>query len=99
MFPVKRFVVSFALMGTCALPSQAALTTINGPQNGKITYGHVEEATDERGAIAAVLRMIHRQYGSQPHVGRFFAAKGTQSVAAFFGVDRGSGVPLEGMLI
>ena len=43
--------------------------------------------------------MIHRQYGSQPHVGRFFAAKGTQSVAAFFGVDRGNGVPLEGMLI
>jgi hypothetical protein len=99
MFPVKPLAVAFALMGACTLPSQAALTTINGPQTGKITYGHVEEATDERGAIAAVLRMIHRQYGSQPHVARFFAAKGTQSVAAFFGVDSGGGVPLEGMLI
>jgi len=99
MFPGKSLTVVFTLVGACTLPSRAALTTINGPQTGKITYGYVEEAKDERGAIAAVLRMIHRQYGSQPHIGRFFAAKGTQSVAAFFGVDRGSGVPLEGMLI
>jgi hypothetical protein len=96
---VRLLTLTLALLAAGAIRSQAALTTINGPQNGKITYGHVEEATDERGAISAVLRMIHRQYGSQPHLGRFFAAKGTQSVAAFFGVDRGSGVPLEGMLI
>ena len=81
------------------LPSQAAFKTITGPQGGKISYGQVEEAADEPGAIVAVLRFIESQCGSRPRISQFFAAKGTQSVAAFFGVMRRSGIPVEGMLI
>jgi hypothetical protein len=78
----------------CALTLQAqtALKTLNGPQGGKIIYGQVPGETNEAGAMAAVLRMLHRQYGARPQVGKLFAAKGTQSVAAFFSVARTTGM-------
>ena len=91
--------IGFALLFSTGLTSQAAFTTVNGPQGGKIIYGQVEQATNEPQAVVAVLRFIQSQYSGRPQISRFFAAKGTQSVAAFFGVNRMSGVPLEGMLI
>src|SRR5580693_159865 len=80
----------------CALAPQAraALKTINSPQGGKIIYGQVAGETTEAGAMASLLRMLHTQYGAKPQVGKFFEAKGTQSVAAFFSVGK-----LTGMII
>ncbi len=95
----KSLAVLIVFLSAGCVPSQAALKTINGPQGGKITYGQVEEAKNEPGAMLAVLRLLESQYGSRPRLSQFFEAKGTQSVAAFFGVNRSSGVPVEGMLI
>jgi len=77
----------------CALTpqAQAALKTINSPQGGKIIYGQVAGETTEAGAMASLLRMLHTQYGAKPQVGKFFEAKGTQSVAAFFSVAKMTG--------
>ena len=96
---MKSLAVCVVFLCAGCVQSRAALKTINGPQGGKITYGQVEEAKDEPGAIVAVLRLMASQYGSRPRLSQFFEAKGTQSVAAFFGVNRSSGVPVEGMLI
>src|SRR5579872_3707948 len=96
---VKSFAAWVTFLCAGCAPTQAALRTINGPQGGKITYGQVEEARDEPGAIVAIMRLMTTQYGSRPRLSQFFEAKGTQSVAAFFGVNRSSGVPVEGMLI
>ncbi len=87
---VKSLAVGVAFFFAGSVQAQAALKTINGPQGGKITYGQVEEAKDEPGAIVAVLRLMSSQYGSPPPPpphsvsSQFFEAKGTQSVAAFF---------------
>ena len=96
---VKFLAVWVIFLCAGCVQSQAALKTIDGPQGGKITYGQVEDAKDEPGAIVAILRLMTTQFGSRPRLSQFFEAKGTQSVAAFFGVNRSSGVPVEGMLI
>ena len=106
---IKSLLFSFTLLSATGCgaqppaarssPSPAGFKTINGPQGGKISYGEVEQATNEPQAIVAMLRFIQSQAGSRPQISQFFAAKGTQSVAAFFGVNRSNGTPLEGMLI
>ena len=90
----------FCILLLCAcIPAKAAITTMKGPQGGTIIYGQIEEAKNEPGAIVAILRTLEKQYGGRPRLSKFFEAKGTQSVAAFFGINRSHGVPLEGMLI
>jgi hypothetical protein len=96
---VKSLAVWAVFLCAGCVQSQAALKTINGPQGGKITYGQVEEAKNEPAAIVAILRLMQSQYGSRPRLSQFFEAKGTQSVAAFFGINRSNGVPVEGVLI
>lgn len=71
--------------------AQGALKTIIIPQGGKIVYGQVEGQTTEAGAMGALLRALHTQYGNRPQVGKLFEVKGTQSVAAFFSVKKTSG--------
>ncbi len=66
------------------------LKTIDNPQGGKIMYGQVDGQTTELGAITAILRNLHSQYGARPQVGKPFAARGTQSVAVFFTLSRRS---------
>ncbi len=75
------------------------LKTINPPQGGKIVYGQVANQTTEAGAMGQILRSLHQSLGEKPKVGKLFAVRGTQSVAAFFSVtrhDQGAGkAPLE----
>ncbi|MFZ1129791.1 MAG: SHOCT domain-containing protein [Terriglobales bacterium] len=68
--------------------AQAGLKTIDPPQGGKIVYGQVEGQTTEAGAMGAVLRSLHTQLGDRPQVGKLFQVRGTQSVAAFFSVNK-----------
>jgi len=57
--------------------------------------------TTEAGAMGAVLRSLHNQYGDKPDVGRVFQVRGTNSVAAFFTlVKRNQGnMKVAGMII
>jgi hypothetical protein len=84
-----------------AVSAQAALKTIDNPQGGKIVYGQVEGASSEAGAMGAVLRALHIQFGDKPQVGRIFRVHGTNSVAAFFTVVKRSqgNAPLAGLVI
>ena len=76
------------LVTICAAGSWAQLKTINNPSGGMIVYGPVEGQTTEAGAMGAVLRSLHSQYGNKPEVGRVFQVRGTNSVAAFFTLEK-----------
>ena len=83
------FVVWLSLALISAVTARAAgLKTIDNPKGGRIMYGQVDGQTTEVGAITAILRNLHSQYGDRPQVGRLFAARGTQSVAVFFTLTR-----------
>ena len=89
------------LYAASAVCAQGALKTIDSPQGGKIVYGQVEGATGEAGAMGAMLRAVHNQFGDKPKVGRVFRVHHTNSVAAFFNlVKRNQGnAPLAGLII
>jgi len=85
-----------------AAPPVAAqgLKTINPPQGGQIVYGQVVGETTEAGAMGSILRSLHNRLGDRPRVGRLFQAKGSQSVAAFFSVNRkDQNIQVAGLLI
>lgn len=92
--------LSFCLAGATAARAQG-LKTIDGPKGGKILYGKVDGQSTEAGAMGAVLRSLHTQYGDRPQVGKLFHVRGTNSVAAFFTlVKRNQGnAKVAGMLI
>lgn len=71
-----------------SVPAIGGLKTINPSQGGEIFYGQVEGQTTEAGAMGAVLRSLHYQLGDRPQVGKLFQVRGTQSVAAFFSVNK-----------
>jgi hypothetical protein len=77
------------------------LKTVAAPQGGTIRYGKVDGQTNEAGAMGAVLKSLHTQYGDRPQVGRLFEVKGTQSIATFFSVTNRNhgGGPIAGMMI
>ena len=81
--------------------AQSALKTIDNPKGGRIVYGPVDGQTTEAGAMGAVLRSLHNQYGDKPQVGKVFQVRGTNSVAAFFTlVKRNQGnMQVAGMII
>jgi hypothetical protein len=101
-FPARAvLLLLFALI--CSLPARAqgGLQTINPPQGGKIVYGQVLGQTTEAGAMGAVLKSLHNSLGDRPQVGKLFQVHGTESIAAFFSVNRrigGSG-QVAGLLI
>jgi hypothetical protein len=64
--------------------AQTGLKTIENPKGGHIVYGPVDGQSTEAGAMGAVLKSLHNQYGDKPQVGKVFQVKGTNSVAAFF---------------
>jgi len=97
----KRFVV-FLLVAACVtVAAQTVLKTIDNPQGGRIVYGPVDGQTTEAGAMGAILRSLHDQYGDKPQVGKVFQVRGNNSVAVFFTlVNRNQGnMQLAGMLI
>jgi len=83
------------------MAAQTALKTIENPQGGRIVYGPVDGQSTEAGAMGAVLRSQHNQYGEKPQVGKVFQVRNTKSVAAFFTLtNRAQGnMKIAGMII
>jgi putative oligomerization/nucleic acid binding protein len=81
--------------------AQGSLKTINPVGGGKIVYGKVDGQTTEAGAMGAILRSLHNQLGDRPQVGKLFQVRGTQSVAAFFSVNKRNqgGGQISGLII
>jgi hypothetical protein len=94
-------VLLFAVAGVTVAGAQGALTTIENPKGGRIVYGQVDGQSTEAGAMGAVLRSLHNQYGDKPQVGKLFQVRGTNSVAVFFTmVNRNEkNMQLAGMII
>lgn len=92
---------SIVFLFSVAASAQSALKTINNPKGGMIVYGPVDGQSTEAGAMGAVLRSLHSQYGDKPQVGKVFQVRGTNSVAAFFTlVKRNQGnLKVAGMII
>ena len=89
------------LFGPASAIAQGGLTSIDPPQGGKIVYGQVLGQNTEAGAMGAVLKSLHTSLGERPQVGKLFQVHGTESIAAFFSVNRrigGSG-QIAGLLI
>jgi hypothetical protein len=84
--PQLSALTALLCLGAAAAPS--AMKTIAGPQGGTILYGRVDGQTTEAAAMGAMLRQLHSQFGDRPQVGKLFQVRGTQSVAAFFSVNR-----------
>jgi hypothetical protein len=76
---------SILILLSTAVIANAAMKTAE-TQGGRVTYGTVDGQATESGAMGAVLKSLHTQYGDRPQVGRLFQVRGTQSVAAFFSV-------------
>ena len=72
-----------ALFASSAV-GQTTLKTINNPKGGLIVYGQVDGQSTEAGAMGAVLKSLHDQYGDRPQVGKIFHVRGTDTVATFF---------------
>jgi len=107
LYPCKQVSTKLAIFlllaaaGVNLANAQGALTTIENPKGGRIVYGQVDGQSTEAGAMGAVLRSLHNQYGDKPHVGKLFQVRGGDSVAVFFTmVNRHQGnMQLAGMII
>ncbi len=100
---VFYFFMALLCAGICTASAiaQTGLKSLDGPKGGKIVYGNVDGQTTEAGAMGAVLRSLHSQYGDRPQVGKVFQVRGTNSDAVFFTlVKRNQGnEQIAGMLI
>lgn len=63
--------VAAGMMPAAPATAQSALKTIDNPGGGRIVYGRVDGQTTEGGAMGAVLRSMHRQYGDKPKIGSY----------------------------
>ena len=88
----KRFSVSlilwlfFVAIGSYTVRAQTPLKTVTNPQGGKIVYGLVDGATTQAAAMSNVLRIVHKNCGEKPQIGKVFKVRGTDSDAVFFTV-------------
>lgn len=104
MHSVNRFsamVAALLLVVPTLAGAQSALKTIDNPKGGRIVYGPVDGQTTEAGAMGAILRSLHHQYGDKPQVGKVFQVRGTNSVATFFTLRKGNqgNLPIAGLII
>ena len=75
---------------------------IHQPGGGEMVYGPVTGQTTMPGAMGAMLRKVHGQFGERPQVSRFFRTKGSDdSVATFFTVNAKSqgNKPMAGLVL
>lgn len=80
------FILALVVASLLKIPpagAEVALKRISDPNGGRIMYGQVEGQSTEAGAMAAVLRQIHTNWGDEPQVGRFFRVRNTDSIATF----------------
>ena len=102
-FLAKMTVAVFCL-ATVLAPARAddSLKTINNPGGGQIIYGPLlggESSLPD--AMVSMLRNVHARFGERPQIGKFFQARGSNSVATFFTVTAKTqgGKQIAGMVI
>jgi hypothetical protein len=97
----KSLAVGLIVICAITVRAQSGLQAIDNPKGGKIVYGQVAGQATKAGAMGAVLRSLHNQYGDKPQVGKIFQVLGTNSAAAFFTlVKRNQGnAKIAGMVI
>jgi hypothetical protein len=88
------------LIGSAPAIAQEALRTIDNRGGGKIVYG-VLDHTSAGGAMGAVLRYVHHEFGDSPVVSKVFQSRGGQDFGAFFTVTAKTqgGKPFAGLAI
>lgn len=98
--PLRLFLCCVLVFAAVA-SAQTALKNIENPNGGHIVYGPVDGQSTEAGAMGAILRSLHQQYGDKPQVGKVFQVRGTNSVAAFFTLTKRSqgNLKVAGMII
>ncbi len=81
--------------------SADALTVIDNPGGGQIVYGTLPGESSFGGGLATMLKSVHGHFGDRPQVGKFFQARGSDSVAAFFTLTAKNqgGKPIAGLVI
>jgi hypothetical protein len=91
---------SLSLMSSAPAVAQDALRTIEVRGGGRVVYGVLDQ-TSAAGAMGAVLRDVHHEFGDAPVVGKVFQARGGQEFGAFFTVTAKSqgGKPFAGLAI
>jgi hypothetical protein len=67
-------------------PPPTPITTLDGPQGGKISYGTVAGATTQPAAMSKILTGLQNTCGEKPQIGKVFQFKGTNTVGVFFTV-------------
>jgi len=77
------------------------LTTLDGPQGGKIVFGTVDGASTQAEAMSKVLRIVHNNCGDKPQIGKVFQFKGTHTEGVFFTVTNHAlgNTPVAGLVI
>ena len=81
--------------------SDDALKIIDNPGGGQVVYGTLPGEASFGGGMATMLRNVHGHFGERPQVGKFFQARGSDSVAAFFTLTAKNqgGQPIAGLVI
>jgi hypothetical protein len=72
-------------LSPAAATAQESLAVIDGRGGGKVVYGPVDQDSPQ-GAMAAVLRYVHHEFGDVPSVGKVFQSRDGQNFGAFFTV-------------
>jgi hypothetical protein len=67
-------------------PPPTPITTVDGAQGGKISYGTVLGATTQPAAMSKILTGMQNTCGEKPQIGKVFQFNGTNTVGVFFTV-------------
>ena len=69
-----------------ATPPPIPVTTLDGAQGGRISYGTVAGASTQAAAMSSILIGMQGVCRERPQVGRVFQFKGTKTIGVFFTV-------------
>jgi len=86
---------------TVPVPGEDTLKTLESPGGGWIVFGTLPRGTSFGGGMGLLLRNVHDHFGDRPQVGKFFRARDSDSVAAFFTLtdQNHGGKRISGMVI
>ncbi|ABF40089.1 hypothetical protein Acid345_1086 [Candidatus Koribacter versatilis Ellin345] len=77
------------------------LKTIDNPGGGQVVYGSLTGQNSPSAAMGFMLKQVHGHFGDRPQIGKFFQARGSDSIAVFFNLtakNQGN-KPIAGMVI
>jgi hypothetical protein len=81
---IMGFLYSFLLVS--ALGAQTPLKTLTVPQGGKIVYGSIDGANNQKDAILGMLRIMHKNCSEKPQIAQVFRLHGSDTVGVYFTV-------------